>query len=245
MATIPQVAEAMQAVLETTAKEAARETKFVQRESKMEGAEFTQTLTFGWLENAQATLEELCQMAVALGVAITPQGLDQRFNASAAQCLQRVLEAAVEQVIDSEPVAIPVLQRFNGVYLDDSSTVTLPDELANVWQGCGGRTEKGTSAALKLQVRLDYAQGTLRGPFLQDGRTHGRQSPLQRMPVAAGSLRIADLGYWSLDVLQHMGEQEGYWLSRIQVQTTVFDQQGKVQTVVTQHSIRKKTAFDF
>jgi hypothetical protein len=227
MATIPQVAEAMQTVLETTAKEVARATKFVQRESKMGGAEFAQTLTFGWLENPQATLEELCQMATALGVTITPQGLDQRFSASAAKCLQQVLEAAVEKMIASEPVAIPVLQRFSGVYLDDSSTVTLPDELAAVWQGCGGSTEKGTSAALKLQVRLDYAQGTLCGPFLQHGRTHDRKSPLQRMSVAAGSLRIADLGYWSLDVLQHIGEQEGYWLSRIQVQTTVFDQQGK------------------
>lgn len=227
MATIPQVAEAMQTVLETTANKVARETGFVQRESKMGGAEFAQSLAFAWLENLQATLEELCQMAATLGVIITPQGLEQRFSESAAMCLQRILEAAVEKVIACQPVAIPVLQRFNGVYLDDSSTVTLPDDLADVWRGCGGSTEKGTSAALKLQIRLDYAQGTLRGPFLQHGRTHDRKSPLQRMPVDAGSLRIADLGYWSMDVFEQIGEQEGYWLSRIQVQTTVFDQQGK------------------
>jgi hypothetical protein len=137
MATIPQVAEAMQTVLTTTANQAARETRFVQRDSKMGGAEFVQTLTYGWLENPQATLEELCQTAAALGLSITPQGLDQRFSASAAACLQEVLETAVDKVITAEPVMIPVLQRFNGVYLDDSSTVTLPDDLANVWPGCG------------------------------------------------------------------------------------------------------------
>lgn len=227
MATIPQIAETMQTVLDTKAEQLGRETKFVQRKSKMGGAEFTKTLTFGWLENSKATLEELCQTAAALGILITPQGLDQRFSASAAQCLQKVLEAAVSEIIASEPVAIPVLQRFNGVYLDDSSTVTLPDELAEVWKGCGGSTEKGTSAALKLQVRLDYAKGTLHGPFLQDGKTHDRKSPLQQMPVDAGSLRIADLGYWSLDVHDQIGEQNAFWLSRIQVQTAVYDVQGK------------------
>jgi hypothetical protein len=227
MATIPQVAETMQTVLSRTATQAGRETQFVQRESKMGGSEFSQTLTFGWLENPQATLEELCQTAAALGVTITPQGLDQRFSASAAECLQRVLDAAVNEIIAAEPVAVPVLQRFNGVCLDDSSTVTLPDELAEVWQGCGGSTEKGTSAALKLQVRLDYAKGTLHGPFLQDGKTHDRQSPLQQMPVDAGSLRIADLGYWSLDVHGQIGEQDAFWLSRIQVQTAVYDLQGQ------------------
>jgi len=227
MATIPQIAEIMQTVLDTKAEQLGRETKFVQRKSKMGGAEFTKTLTFGWLENSKATLEELCQTAAALDILITPQGLDQRFSASAAQCLRKVLEAAVSEIIASKPVAIPVLQRFNGVYLDDSSTVTLPDELAEVWQGCGGSTEKGTSAALKLQVRLDYAKGTLHGPFLQNGKTHDRKSPLQQLPVDAGSLRIADLGYWSLDAHEQIGEQDAFWLSRIQVQTAVYDAQGR------------------
>jgi hypothetical protein len=227
MTTIPQIAEAMQTVLTDTAEQVARETEFVQRESKMGGAAFAQTLTFGWLENPEATLEELCQTAAAIGVVITPQGLDQRFGESAAQCMQKVLEAAVDKVITSDPVAIPILQRFNGVYLDDSSTVTLPDELSGVWQGCGGSTEQGTRAALKLQVRLDYAQGTLRGPFLQDGRTQDRLSPLQQMPVDAGSLRMADLGYWSLGVLEQISAQDGYWLSRAQVQVKVYTPDGK------------------
>lgn len=227
MTTIPQVAEAMQMVLTDVADQAARATKFVQRKSKMGGAAFAQTLTLGWLENPEATLEELCQTAAAVGVVITPQGLDQRFSESAAQCLRKVLEAAVDKIIATKPVTIPLLQRFNGVYLDDSSTVSLPDELSDVWQGCGGGTEQGTSAALKLQVRLDYARGALRGPFLQDGRKSDRNSPLQQLPVEAQSLRLADLGYWSLDVLEQIGHQDGYWLSRAQVQVKFYTQDGK------------------
>lgn len=232
MVTIPQIAEAMQAVLTTVADKAARETRFVQRESKLGGAAFAQTLILGWLENPEATLEELSQTAAALGVVITPQGLDQRFSATAAQCLRHVLVAAVERVITAEPVAIPILQRFNGVYLDDSSTVTLPDELSELWKGCGGSTEQGTSASLKLQVRLDYAQGTLQGPFLQDGKDQDRASLLQQLSVAAGSLRIADLGYWSLDVLERIGAQGAYWLSRAQIQVKVYTQEGRKWSLV-------------
>ena len=227
MSTIPHVAQRMQTVLGEVAVEAAQEKGFVQRKSKMGGAAFAQTLAFGWLDNPQATLEELAQTAGALGVTITPQGLDQRFTESAANYLPQVLEVAIDQVITAERVAIPILQRFSAVYLDDSSTVVLPNELGDVWQGCGGRTTTRTQAALKIQVRLDFTTGAMKGPFLQAGRVSDRRSPLQRIPVVADSLRIADLGYWSLDVLEMNGAQQGYWLSRIQVQTVVYDENGK------------------
>jgi hypothetical protein len=56
MCTIPQVARAMQTVLTTKADAVAKATKFVQRESKMTGAIFTQTLVFGWLAKPQSSL---------------------------------------------------------------------------------------------------------------------------------------------------------------------------------------------
>lgn len=232
MATIPQVAEAMQMVLTNVAKQAAHESGFVQRTSKMDGAVFAQTLVFGLLDNPQASLESLCQKAEMLGVSISPQGLDQRFSKSAAECMQKVLESAVDKVFKAEPVAIPILQRFNGIYLDDSSIVTLPDELASIWQGCGDKTKQGPNAALKLQVRLDYVHGTLRGPFLQDGKQHDRKSVLQEMSVEKGSLRIADLGYWSMEAFKGIDAQDGYWLSRAQVQTKVYTQDGKLWHLV-------------
>ena len=120
MTTIPRIVEAMQTVLTTKADNAASETGFVQRKSKMGGASFAQTLVLGWLQKPEATLEELTQTSAAIGVTITPQGLEQRFSESAAQCLQKVLEEAVNEVITSAPVAIPILQRFTETYLDDS-----------------------------------------------------------------------------------------------------------------------------
>ena len=68
MTTIPQVAHAMREILTTTADEAARATRFVQRTSALGGATFSQTLVFGFLGNPRATLEELTQTAATLGV---------------------------------------------------------------------------------------------------------------------------------------------------------------------------------
>src|SRR3972149_7502122 len=80
-------------------------------------------------------------------------------------------------MLAGNPVEIPLLARFNGVYLEDSSVISLPDELVEVWPGCGG--SQGESAALKIQVELSLSDGQMRGPFLQAGKAQDRSSPLQ------------------------------------------------------------------
>ena len=226
MTTIAHVAATMQEILTTTADEAARATKFVQRRSPLGGATFTQTLVFGFLANPLAALEELAQTAATLGVAVSPQALDQRFTEAATRCLERVLSQAITRVVAAAPVAIPILERFTAVYLQDSSTIVLPDALADVWQGCGGSQPEHTMAALKLQVRVDLRTGQLEGPQLQDGRASDHDAALPtRLP--AGSLRLADLGYWSLDALQELDAQQAFWLSRLQSSTAVWDTTGQ------------------
>jgi hypothetical protein len=177
-------------------------------------------------------LEELAQTAATLGVEVSPQALDQRFTESAALCLERVLSTAITRVVAAAPVAIPILERFTAVYLQDSSTIVLPDALAAVWQGCGGRQPEHTLAAVKLQVRVDLRTGRLEGPQLQDGRAsdHAPALPTSLVP---GSLRLADLGYWSLEDLQTLDQQGVFWLSRLQAATAVYDAQGQRRDVVT------------
>jgi DDE family transposase len=225
MWTVTQVSQTLQCLVTTTANQLARETGFVQRASKVTGATFVQTLLFGWLNNPQATLQQLAQMAGSVGVAISPQGLDQRFTPTAAGFLQRLLEAAVTHVVTAHPVTIPLIQRFAGVYLLDSSTIVLPDELSQVWRGCGGNQAQHTQAALKLQVQLDVSTGALRGPWLQDGRGADQAAPNQTT-FPPGALRLADLGYFSLAVLHELSTAGGSWLSRLHLHTHVFDQTG-------------------
>src|SRR5215471_4790723 len=134
MTTIPQVARAMRETLTTTADEAARATRFVQRTSPLGGATFSQTLVFGFLGNPQATLEELAQTAATLGVSITPQALDQRFTAAAAACLEQVLTAAISRVIAAvSPWPFPCWRAF----LRSISRIALRSSCPMPWPGCG------------------------------------------------------------------------------------------------------------
>jgi hypothetical protein len=226
MTTVAQLAEAMQTLLTTTADATARATHFVQRRSKLTGATFVQALVFGWLANPQATVGARAQAAAVAGVAISPQGLEQRCTERGAIFLEQLLSVAVRTVIAAEPVALPLLQRFTAVVLQDSSTIVLPDALGPWWPGCGGSSPAHTAAALKLQVRFDLCCGTLSGPLLTDGRAHESTSPLQTAPLPPGSLRVADLGFFDLDVFAQMSAQGVYWLSRLLLATAVFTPQG-------------------
>jgi len=222
---VAEVADALQGVLIKTANILARETGFVQRQRKLTGSGFVQTLVLGWLNKPDATLDDLCQTAATLDIHISPQGLDQRFRAKAADFLKGILEAAVSTVIAHEPVAIPVLERFNGVHILDSSNLTLPDVLGVIWPG--RNSSKNTRSAVKTQIRLDLNTGRLTGPYLQSGREHDKSSNLQKDILPPGSLRIADLGYFSLSVMKDIDAEGAYWLTRVQSQCMVYQGDGR------------------
>jgi len=226
MTSLAQLTQTMQTVLTTIADAAAHATHFVKRKSKLTGAKFAQTLVFTWLANPDATYENLAQSATALGVPITGQAIEERFSPEAAACLKQVLEAAVQQVITADPVVVPLLQRFNGVYLQDGTLITLPDELVALWSGCGGSTEHGTQAALKVQLQLNYSTGAVTHLDLQAGRAQDKTAPMQLAPLPAGALRLADLGYFAVSTLMDYDRQQVYSVSRYHSHVLVFTPEG-------------------
>jgi hypothetical protein len=227
MTTVPHLTQALRTLLTTTADALARQTGFVQRRSKLTGAAFVQALVFGWLADPHASLGALAQAAAAVGVAISPQGLDQRCTEAGAAVLEALLSAALEAVIAAEPVAIPLLRRFSAVVLLDSSTIALPAALAPWWPGCGTGT-----AALKLHVRFDLCTGQLRGPLVRDGRVHDSTTPLQTASLPPGALRVADLGFFDLSLFAALAEAGVAWLSRLYLNTVVYDAQGRRRAVL-------------
>jgi hypothetical protein len=222
MSSITEVAQTMQTLLSETAERAGRASGFVQRNSKVSGAVLAQTLVLGYLAQPAASRTALSQTSAALGVPVSAQALDQRQGERAAACLQAVLMEAVRHVVGAEPVAVAVLQRFAGVYVQDSTTMSLPASLASVWPGCGN-ARSATTAALKVHLRLDLCTGAVDGPVLTNGRTHDRSGPHQRAALPAGALRIADLGYFDQAVLGQLHKQGVFFLTRVQANTRLAD----------------------
>lgn len=224
---LSRVAQAMQTILTTVANTLGRESGFIRRQRKMSGQTYAQTLVLGWLQNPEATLEQLCQTAATLGIAIAPQSLDERFSHASSQFMEQLLVAAVEEVIATEPVAIPLLRRFNGVYLQDSTILSLPEALKEIWVGCGGSEPEKTASAVKLQVRLEILKGALMGPILQHGKDSDRSGFHKSPSLPQGALRLTDLGYFNLSDLKQLNEDNVYWLTRVKSQCDFYDEKMK------------------
>lgn len=224
MASLAQLTTSVQTVLTTHATTAAQATKCVQRTRRFTGALWVQTLVLGCWQTPATTLTHLAQMAAVLGVPVSPQAIAQRFTPATVECLERVLGAAVQQRLSAEPVASAVLARFAAVEVLDTTTIALPRELATAWPGCGNGSGQ-SAAALKVGVRLDVRHGTLTGPLLETGRTHDRRCAITTQPLPPGALRVADLGFWSVSELADLRQQNCFWLSRLQAQTTVRHQE--------------------
>jgi Transposase DDE domain len=227
MSLLTTVAQAMQTVFTTQAEQAARQSGLCQRASPLGGAVFAQAVTFACLRSAKPSLDQFCQTAAAAGVVVTPQAFDQRFGPKAVECLRLTLDNAVRQVVSDNPAALGLLARFPAVYLQDSTVVTLPDALESLWPGTGGRCDNNTRSAIKFQVRLDLRGGQLAGPFADAGRSSDQTCALQHDELPKGALRIADLGYFDLDVFTRLSHQEVYWLSRWHQGTALFLDDGQ------------------
>ena len=197
---LPQVQEAIIAVLTTAATTLARPTGFVQRASKLGGADFARLVVLGWLQEPAASLEALVQFGADLDVEVSAQGLDQRLNERGAAFLRALLEVALGQVVQADPVGVPLLSRFEAVLLEDSTVVCLPDELAPLFRGAGGhKGGDGRQSAVKRQVQLEMRRGGLRCSMPLAGRSADTRTPLAELACPKGCLHLRDRGFLDLD----------------------------------------------
>ena len=102
MTSVSHVAETLRQILEEDANLLAKETGFIQRERTLSGADFAQTLIFGWLAEPAISLDGLTQVAGRREIEITASGLHQRFTPAAAAFLQRLLERLTQVRLHAE-----------------------------------------------------------------------------------------------------------------------------------------------
>lgn len=222
------IGETVQHVLTVTAEQIARERGFSQRPGKLAGARLAQTLVCGFLAHPAASLQDLAQVAAVVAEPVTPQAVDERFTPKAADYLQALLVAMVQEVVQAaEPATAEILQRFTAVCVQDSTVVPLPEAFEERFRGCKGSTAEAGRAAVKFQVRFDLLRGGIEGFRVEQGRDSDYATPLQTEDIQPGSLHLRDLGYFDLDVLAAIDAQRAYFLSRLHDPTAVFGEDGQ------------------
>jgi hypothetical protein len=213
---------ALQAVFGRISDEAARTSKFIKRQRGFSGSEFTRALVFGWLSRSRASIESLAER-----LRISGSGLQQRLTAEACECLRLVFMQALEMLLSSRPARIPLLAKFNGIYVEDCTTITLPASLADAFRGCGGSDEESGKAALRLFACYELKTGTLqkvataeaRGSDFIVARKHAPELP-------RGALRIRDMGFFDRQLFEQDTAAGVFWISRLPANITVQTSDG-------------------
>lgn len=130
-------------------------------------------------------------------MAVSVQGLEQRFNAAAVDFMRELLESGLEQLVHSE-VASTLLPQFNGVYITDCTRL--------VWDKAG----------VKMGVRWELQQGQLQA-CLSELRQNDQKTAVVEYALPAGALHLGDLGFFKLQRFQSWNREGVYWLTRFKV----------------------------
>ncbi|PEK05674.1 IS4 family transposase [Bacillus toyonensis] len=200
----------------------ARDVGFVQRTSKYKAKDLVALCVWISQNVAKTSLTQLCSgLEASTEVLISPEGLNQRFNATAVQFLQQVLAELLNQkLFSTKLLTSPCTSIFKRIRILDSTAFQLPDIFSTIYPGAGGCSH---TAGMKIQLEYDLLSGQFlhihTGPGKQHDRTYGS---LCVPTVTPDDLCIRDLGYFHLKDLQHIQDKKAYYISRIKSNTRIY-----------------------
>jgi hypothetical protein len=199
----------------------ARETGFVQRESKLGGFLFLDLIVFN-SENLK--YQSLNDLSVLLreehGVAITKQSLHERFNESAVQFLKNSLERLLRKQLDVEPYLLD-LNGIKRILIKDSVCFQIDESMAADYPGSGG---DGSKAAVRIQFEYDLLSGNINDISLNAFNEQDASNSLATIDLLqAGDLVIRDLAYVGLQALKEMVIKAAFYLCRLGSNVIVYE----------------------
>ena len=201
----------------------ARETGFVERESKLTGHLFLTVFTFGMSLYGTPSLNELIGLLnlVAPQLEITRQGFHERLNEHAVAFFEKMLAQSIALELPQRLTKeLAVLHKdFVRILIFDSTSFQLPAELAAYFRGSGGGASE---AAVKILFGYDFKAGAL-FYHVTAGATHDQLTDsgfLQKIEV--GDLEISDLGFFNITTFAQLQTQGAFYLSRLRLDVKVY-----------------------
>ena len=195
--------------------------KFVKRKSKINATLFVEILIAGCLSDATISLERMCKLAKQRGIKVTKQGLQQRFSPEATALMHNLFQKSLEQYRTENHAVIDLLKPFSLVQLLDSSGISLPSTLKELFKGCGG---SGSESGLKLQVLFDYLKGQVKEVTITEGCKNDLSFDDHLNHIEENGLYLQDLGYFKLDTFAAIQAKNAYFISRYLNQTKIFNE---------------------
>lgn len=191
--------------------------KFVQRSSPLDGTNFMNLCIQGLSEQGMChSLNQICVLALDMGISICKQSLNERFNEQAVDFMRAMFNRAAEFQFDSSCLA--VLEEFSEVMLEDSTVIGVPEELKDLFGGFGGSASK---AAAKIDCTYDL-KSTKVMLELREGRRSDSGMELPKS-IKPKSLWLRDLGYFKFKAFEQIATSGAYYVSRFKHGVNIYD----------------------
>jgi len=229
----------LQTIFGPLATQLGRLTQFIRRQGKLDAAEFARTLCLFLIRYLKASLQQL-----SAELSITASALSQRFQQPAtAEFLRQLLLRSLGELSlqRQRPNLIPLLQRFNGVYPTDCTTIGLPDGLVRKFPGCGGGAKKDDqTAAVKVLLQINITTGQSTQLLIETGRTPDITMLNKLPPLPKGALEIADLGSSTPSDSGPTTTGGVYWLTRLPARISVCEKDKWKELAVWLRGLKSK-----
>ena len=200
----------------TVADQVAKDVQFTQRKRGFTGAEFVRAFVFGWIEDAQAGLEDFAEE-----LSVTASALQQRMTEKSVALLRTLLEKACEFYMAAVAEDTELTSRFSQIFVEDCTSLKLLAVLQSEFPGCGGAEVGQGASGMKLLVRTEVKTGAMSVLKWAAGREHDLNLSREAGELPAGSLYLADLGFWCPERLWRLKNQGVSWISRVPAGTTL------------------------
>ncbi|GHT15875.1 hypothetical protein FACS1894170_13400 [Planctomycetales bacterium] len=126
-----------------------------------------------------------------------------------------MLASTIQKLVTENPEILPLTSGFNGIVVDDCTTVQLPADLADTLPGCCCGDGKSGKAAVKTFCRFEVLSGTLQTLLHASGKTADKKMLEQAGALPKGCLHLIDRGFFDIADLQTKSAQGIHWITRI------------------------------
>jgi hypothetical protein len=194
----------------------AERTGFKIRQSKLTPTMFVDTLLFKEMDNGTVSLEDHCiALRERYNVTVKKQSLAERFDVTAVKFIRELLNRHLSNqiclTVEKEKLG-NLFQHFSSIKIKDSTRFQVSECLKEYYPGSTGAA---TGAGVHIQFEFDILNGLVSDlsvtDALQQDMTNAKQTAGE---IQKGSLIIRDLGYFSTSVLEHIGKQKAYYITR-------------------------------
>lgn len=169
----------------------------------------------------QSLLDHCRALAIHEKINITKQSINDRFNAQAVEFIQKLIAI---QISKGSGKPLDILNDFSHVYIHDSTKFKLPESMQANYKGFG---VKGMASGACIQFCYDLRNCQFAELKLTAATRNDSLEARGNKWVTKGSLVVRDLGYFSIDALEEIDQEEAFYISKAKPKTTFFNAEGE------------------